>query len=50
MPNDKKPAPAANAPAEEHRKHAEEFLTREEHKRPKDPKRQMHNDPVPADG
>ena len=30
-----KPAPKTKAPIEEHKKHAEDFLAREEHKQPK---------------
>ena len=33
-----KPAPKVKAPLEEHKKHADEFLAREEHKKPKDGK------------
>jgi len=32
----KKPAPKPSASIEEHKKHATEFLAREEHKKPKD--------------
>lgn len=35
MPPKNKPAPAPNAPKAEHKKHADEFLAREEHKKPK---------------
>jgi hypothetical protein len=34
---EKKTAPKVNAPVEEHRKHTEDFLTREEYKKPKGP-------------